>query len=714
MWFAQEGAYYQFVKSMPGEGPLGTGSFEGPAGRCLMIRATFVGANPDVLIIGEHKMDYVCNYFVGNDPSRWRTGVANYEAIVYREIYPNTNLRYYGCDGEIKYDFIVLPGGDPARIRIRYEGAERLRVSGDGELIIETKWGAVTERRPLLYQVTGAGPRAVDGSYRLLSENSFGFCVEEEYDTQRVLVIDPSLHYSTYLGGSGSDYAWGMAVDDEGCAHVSGLTYSADFPTVAALQEECAGDCDIFVSKLAPSGDALIFSTYLGGMGREENPRLTLDDLGNVYVAGRTSSPDFPVVNGYSGTLNGASDAFVAKLGPGGDAIVYASFLGGTSDEWATGIAVDVAGSAYVVGITESSNFPTASAWSGELAGGSDAYLTKFTAGGDQLVFSTYLGGSKDDAARGIGLDQLGRPCLSGETYSRDFPVVNPLYGSLDGFCDGFVARFSEAGDDLIYSTYLGGSSNDWCKSIATDADNNIYVCGDTESDDFPTANAIQPDYAGGSHIGTDLFVAKLSSSGQSLGYSTYLGGADDDFGYGMAVDADGNVYLTGGTYSVDFPTYAMAGAGHSGEVDAFVTQMAGSGDSLVFSTLLGGSLSDIGRTVAFDPSGSVYITGYTLSQDFPTMSAYQAQRLGTRDGFTAKVGPTCCRNLTGNYNGDADDVLNVLDLVYAVEWIFLEGPPPPCVDEADVNGDGIVTVEDLIFIVDLLYLSGPLPVPCH
>jgi hypothetical protein len=347
-----------------------------------------------------------------------------------------------------------------------------------------------------------------------------------------------------------------VAVDKEGHTFVTGLTASTDFPIHNPVQATEAGGLDVFVTKLDRDGDRLIYSTYLGGSGDDQARDIAIDRQGNAYISGTTDSFDFPTKNPIQSSLGGGDDAFVAKLNPQGDDIIYSTYLGGIGGEFGTGIAIDDRGQAYVTGTTTSANFPTTiEAFQSTFQGGQDAYVAKLSRDGKSLIYSTYLGGLDDDQSDGIALDRDGHAYVAGITRSPNFPTQNAFQNSLAFGDDAFVTKFDQDGDRLIYSTYLGGNAEDAADAIAVDKWGHAYVTGQTLSTNFPVKHAFQQKYAGG--IGSDAFVTKLDRDGDRLIYSTYLGGNGDDipgFSKGIAVDELGDAFVTGGTTSSNFP----------------------------------------------------------------------------------------------------------------------------------------------------------------
>jgi hypothetical protein len=599
----------------------------------LVIKAAFVGANLTPAVTGSNPMEYKCNYFLGNDPANWRTDVPNYEAIVLEEVYPGIDLTYYGNGHQMEYDFVVSPGADYSQIQIQYEGAEGLAIADDGALVATTAWGEIKELAPVVYQEIGGSRRPVASEYVVQSDRTFGFRLGKEYDRAFPVVIDPVLVYSTYLGGGSLDRSEGIAVDGSGNAYVTGETYSSDFPMQNPYQPTLHGS-DAFVTKFSTDGSNLIYSTYLGGTEADEGKDITVDAYGAAYVTGHTTSSDFPTQSPYQ-TDQGGIDVFVTKLSSTGNSLVYSTYLGGSGQDASHGIAVDGAGSAYVTGQT-SGDFPTTTAFDGAFNGGNhDAFVTKLSPSGSSLIYSTYLGGSDMDIGRGILVDGSGNAYATGNTFSTDFPTQNP-YQTNQGGGDVFLTKLSTTGNSLIYSTYLGGSRDDYSYDIAVDGSGNAYLTGFTGSTDFPTVIPFDGSLTGG----WDAFVTKLSPTGNSLIYSTYLGGSGDDYGIGIAVDGSGNAYVTGETYSSDFPTqnpYQTA----QGLEDVFVTKLSTTGNSLIYSTYLGGSGDDYSYDIALDGCGDAYVTGITNSSDFPTQNPYQIGQGGGAefgDAFVTKL----------------------------------------------------------------------------
>lgn len=899
------------------------------------------GAAGSARISGLEELSGKVNYFIGNEAESWRTNVPTYARVRYENIYPGVDLVYYGNQRQLEYDFVVAPGASVKSIRLSFDGANKVRLNRHGDLILTTKAGKLTLLRPLAYQEIDDKKRKVSSHYLLTGRGQVSFQVGS-YDKSRPLVIDPVLVYSTYLGGSDDDQGNGIAVDSLGSVYITGQTSSLDFPAANSFQPTKGGLSDAFITKLNPAGSAIVYSTFLGGTSTDIGTSIALDGAGNAYVTGQTGSNNFPLLNPLHPTLGGSLDAFVAELNPSGSALIFSTFLGGTSNDGGNSVAVDAAGSAYVTGFSFSRDFPTnnalqanragnaafktlngagnwaasdtgliastvnsltfdsgnsstiyaatdtgifksidaginwtalgsqqtatpvnkiainptdssilyaataggifksfdggsnftpinngliltfvrtiivdpvtpttlyatnfgsvvfkstnagdnwipgfingaslindlvidpntpttlyaatnggiykstnaASSWTASNSGlpfnfnaravavdktnnllyaaasnggifksangganwssvngnlpfgnvlvvaldpstpsiiylgtpfglqktidggvtwnpsgtgypnitvsslvvdpsnpstlylgtssGSDGFVAKLSSGGGVQIYSTYLGGSGSESARGIVLDASGNSYLTGSTTSDNFPTVNALQPVKGTSSDVFVTKLSSTGSALMYSTFLGGDGNEVGSAIAVDENGNAYVAGTTSSTNFPTANAFQATNAVA--FSNDAFVTKLNPAGSSLVYSTYLGGNGDDQSLSIAIDPTGSAYLTGSTSSTNFPTLGALQPAKNGFLsDAFVTKLAASGSALVYSTYLGGAGADSGRGISVDPLQSAYVVGTTGSANFPIVNALQASYGGSTDVFSAKLRP--------------------------------------------------------------------------
>jgi len=624
--------------------------------QAAVLRLRLDGANPRARVAGQDRLPGVSNYLSGRDPRRWQTGVHAYARVTYHNVLPGIDQVYYSWGGRLEYDFVLTPGADPRSIRMTVDGAGRPRLDARGGLEFQLPGGILREARPVAYQQDGRVRQAVSARYVISGQGvSVGV---GGYDRSRALTIDPALAYATYLGGSGTDDGSGIAVDSAGDAYVTGTTSSTDFPTQGPEQGSNRGVDTVFVSKLNPTGSALLYSTYLGGSGGDAGYAVAVDGAGDAYVTGSTNSTDFPVTAGApQGTKsggNGNQDAFVAELNPTGDKLLYGTYLGGSANDAGQGIAVDSADAVYVTGYTYASDFPTTTgAYATTYGGGEDAFVTKIITTSAKLAYSTYLGGSDYDVGAAIAVDGTGDAYVTGGTGSSDFPTRSALFPTnTSGDGKAFVTELNPNGSGLLYSTYLGGTAFNQGAGIAVDGAGDTYVTGYTSSTDFPTTSGAYAASAPSGASGTyDAFVAKLNAGGGALGYSTYLGGTNDDRGAAIAVDGAGDAYVTGSTASTDFPTTTGAGATTygGGAADAFLTTLNAAGSALTYSTYLGGAGEDYGYAVAVDCAGSAYVTGQTSSANrIATTGAYSTTYGGgTSDAFVAKIGqasaPTTC-----------------------------------------------------------------------
>jgi hypothetical protein len=679
-----------------------SGMEAGSGAASAVLRVKLAGANPAARIEGLDERPGRSNYFIGNDPAKWRTDVPQYAKVRYRDVYPGVDLVYYGNQQHVEHDFIVAPGADPSRIRFSVNGADRMKLSAAGELVLHTTGGDVRLRKPTIYQHDSAGRKEVAGGYTVTVDNQVAFALAP-YDVTQPLVIDPVLEYATYVGGSSYDTAQSIAVDAEGSAYITGFTASLDFPTQDPLQSQKAGPPppspnpepprnnwdDIFVAELTPDGSALVYSTYLGGSDEDRGYTIGVDRAGNAYVAGRSWSTDFPVQNALQPTKvagPNAANAVVLGLNAQGNALIYSTYLGGSGSlaDFAYSIAVEADGNAYVAGFTNSPDFPQngLQAFIGGMQ--TDLFVVKLPPDGSRLVYSARLGGSGNEIFPAIAVDRAGNAYVAGPTDSKDFPTTNGAfqvtYGG--GLHDAYVSKLNARGDALVFSTYLGGMGDDGpgaggialtpgCgvspgqeTDFATGEESSapcfVYVTGMTNSPNFPTTRgAFQTGLAGD----YDAFVAKLSPDGSGLVYSTYLGGIGTDAGDGIGVDGAGNAYVAGETTSAtDFPTTNDAlQRSSAGLRDVTISILTADGSALVYSTYLGGNAADrpnvlalhgaacrraaddeseaVGDRLAQGNLCDIYVAGGTASQNFPTTAnAFQpTYGGGLRDGFVVK-----------------------------------------------------------------------------
>jgi hypothetical protein len=609
------------------------------------------------------------NYLVGSDPSQWHTNIPNFGRVEYKNIYPGVNLVYYGNQGQLEYDFVVASGSDPNVIKLSIQGAQSITLDAQGNLVLHTAGSDVTEQAPVVYQDIGGVRQSVAGKF-VLAGNTVGFQVGA-YDPTRPLVIDPTLSYSSYIGGNKS-YMSAIAVDSAGDAYLTGTS-----------------NYEPFVAKLNTAGSALIYQTFLGGSGNgvAQGYGIAVDTAGDAYVTGNPGA-NFPTTaNAYSQT---ASKGFVTVLDPTGANLIYSTYLPavyqwyqGTAGVYSGGIAIDSSGNAYVTAAAVAGFPTTAGAYQSALAAGatSNAFLAEINpnlSGSASLVYGSYLGGGGTDAGTGVAVDASGNAYVTGYTNSSNFPTTTGAFQTtLGGGYDAFVAKFNPAlsgSGSLVYSTYLGGSGDEAFPTevlrygtgaraitfptrgpaIAVDSSGDAYVAGRTRSTNFPTTSGAYEPSVGSLSNGSDTFVTKLNPTGSGLVYSTYLGPSSpgtESFAVGdnttatsIVVDASGNAYVTGLTRSTAFPvtsnaiqstlTGTLVNIGTAKKpnwiveyslAEAFVTTLNATGSSLLFSTYLGGQYDDFGLGLALDSAGNTYVAGVASSTDFPTTAgSYQ------------------------------------------------------------------------------------------
>ncbi len=586
------------------------------------LSATLLGAGP-ASAQTEAPLPGVVNYLVGN-ASSWRTGIPTYARVRYRNIYPGIDVVYYGRDGILEYDFVLAPGADPRQIGVRFDGARRLSLDAAGDLLLTTATGEIRQHRPELYQETNGVRRAIPGRY-ILRGQTIRFEVGP-YDRTLPLVIDPTLTWASYFGGSTTDQILAVTTDSSGNIYATGSTLST------------RGDYDAFVTKMNSSGTTASLTTLIGGtLGDDEGHGIAVDSAGNIYLTGVTDADDFPIVVLPTSLAGLGYDAFVAKIDPTGKTYLYAGYIGGATDDIAFALALDPNNNLWIAGATNSTNFPLSRTGAQRtLAGGIDGFISEFDPNG-ALLYSSYLGGSGDDYIFGIGLDAAGNVYTAGSTASTDFPGPSSgLQTSNAGGVDAWVARMSPGGA-LAWSTYLGGSGDDEASALAVDASGTTYITGDTASSNFPTANAFQTAFGGGPR---DIIATKISPDGKTLLYSSYLGGSGDEIGNAIGIDFNGNAYIGGSTNSTNFPSNFGFQTANKGGVDGTISGISADGKTLQFSSYIGGATDDFVEAVTVSCTTGLVIGGSTSSTAFPTTAGVFQPKFGggSADGFLAQI----------------------------------------------------------------------------
>jgi len=648
----------------------GEAAFEFPHTRLQLgsrVRAIFAGARTDVPAQVEPLAGRV-NYFIGDDPKQWRTDVPTASKVRFDNVYPGIDVVYYGQGGKLEHDFVVAAGADPSQIRMRFDGADDVTIDSHGDIAIRTQGRTLLWSKPVLYQKAGKTRQRVEGRFDRKPDGTIGFEIGV-YDLERPLVIDPVVSFATFVGRAGSEFAARIATDAQGNVYTVGGTSDVQFPVTPGSPSGVLASAslgDVTVTKVSADGKTLMYSTHLGGVATDLGFGIALDAAGNIYITGGTASSDYPVTSNAfqprrasGGDPNSAADCFVTKLNPAGNALVYSTYLSGNDQDVCTGIGVDGAGNAYVTGATLSRDFPTLNAFQQNMRGSGDAFVTKLSADGSKLLYSTYMGGSGSELSLGIAVDSTGNVYLAGATTSNDFPVTQGAFQTRFGGSGGQPKRFFTSGDGFVmklgpdgsqvYSTYLGGTRDDIAIGIAVDPSGAASVVGSTLSTDFPLLKPFQATFKGSggddNYIAGDAFVAKLNPQGSALVYSSYLGGAKDDRAMGIAVDSAGNAHVSGNTLSPDFPvtpdatqkTYAgelQQNLFHTG--DAFFAQIDTNG-LLTYANYVGGKYTDWSAGVALDRNGGAVMAGGTNSTDFPTTAGVTQKGFG---GVDIRFGP--------------------------------------------------------------------------
>ncbi len=604
------------------------------------------------------------HYLMGSNPAGWTTDVATYSRVRYAGIYPGIDLTYYGNQRQLEYDFLIQPGSRPETVEMQFDGVRGIGIDDEGGLVLRTAAGDIRQPRPVVYQEDGGRRIPVKGEYELRGGHRAGFRIGV-YDRTKPLTIDPVIVYSTYFGGTKTgalvgDQAKAIAVDSAGSVYVTGVTFSTDLLNVNAAQTTQHGGTDAFVFKLDPTGTVLLYATYFGGLGNDEGHGIAIDGAGNAYITGYTSSDNLPTTpNAAQRSRAGNEDAYLLKLNPAGNTMLYSTFLGGSGDDRGYGVALDTKGGIYIAGSTGSGNFTVASPFQASNAGGlGDVFITKFGPTGT-IQYSTYAGGRGNDQPYGIAVDVAGAAYVVGLTTSGcppvdpaakntipcdanagPFPHVRAFQADFGGGSDdAFLLKLSPAGNSLEYSTFLGGLGSENATRVAVNADGMACVTGYTSTDvtapvAFPLVNQLQPALGGG----FDAFITCFAPDGQSLVLSTYYGGESNDSGAGIAFDAAGNLYVAGYTESFLLPAVNSVQASYGGSRDGFLLRLNPGVPNVLFASYFGGAGIDAITGLAVDSSSNVYVTGLTASTNFPLKNALQPQNNGGFDSFVAKV----------------------------------------------------------------------------
>ncbi len=737
LWVTKTGMQYQLTRSVGDIDDQRLVNTDAPTSKLpqfeqLIVATTLRGSNPTPYATAQGLLEGTSNYFLGNDPNKWVTDVPSYSSVVLYNVYPGTDLYYYGANGRIEYDFSLAPGADPSLIQIAYEGVKSLAVAATGDLLIETEWSTITQHKPVVYQEQNGIRIPLDAKYAVTEPNVVTFDLPDTYNPALALVIDPQISYGTYIGHSGTDVGWDIAVDDCNNAYVVGYTNSSSFPTSGgAYQTGIGGSYDVLVAKFntRDSGSGTrVFATFLGGDSSDVGYGIALDDDGDIYITGDTRSDDYPTTVGAYDTDRGdfansqRPDAFVTKLDNTGTDLFYSTFIGGAGADYAYGIDVDTNEYAYILGETyigaATDSFPYVKGFETNTAASLatwEVFLTKLNDDGSDVLYSTMYGGSNGEfPGYGIAVDDDEIAYIEGQSASSDLDMVDSYEDTYDAEWDAFVAVFDTKDSftaSLIYSTFIGGDSNDVALSLTIDDNGFIYVTGSTSSPNFPVVNAYQGSKSGVS----DAFLAKIDPTQGASGllYSTHIGGPGQEVIYDITLDSLDQPLIAGRIDSTGWPSVnAIDGSYNGGGRDIVIAHFE-DGNTILFSSYLGDTAYDAAYGIAIDQGQSIYLaaksTGANLFSSGAILS-YDKSINGDSDAVVIKIAPGNNGCQPGDVNNDG--VVDRNDIIYLQAYLFSGGPAPDStsgrVSHSCAAG---VTTADLSVLVQ--YVTSCTPFSC-
>ncbi len=620
------------------------------------------------------------NYLKGSR-SDWVPDVPLFEEVMMEEVSTGISARLYYDNGSFRYDLIAKPGTDLNTLNMSFMGADRVDITSNGDLTMQTSLGPVTQGELFAYQIEDGKKQRVKCNFSITPDGEVTFNVGS-YNPNKELIIDP-LVFSTFIGGAGDDTAYDIKIDNDGNTYITGRTIDAatDYPaTTGAYDEIHNGSDDVFVTKLSADGSSLIYSTFIGGSSDDVAYKIALNDAGNAFITGYTqdAATDYPTTAGtYDETHNGDDDVFVTKLSADGSSLVYSTLIGGSGTDQGFGIDTDANGNAYISGITydAATDYPTtAGAYDETHNGSSDLFVTKLSADGSTLAYSTFVGSDGTEGSWSkIAVDDDGNAYVNGETwfFSTDFPTTPGAYDeTFNGGTDVFVVKLSSDGSSLIYSTLIGGTGTEGSRDIAINSAGNAYIIGTTSTSagDYPTTPGAYDQTFNG---GVDIYVTKLSTDGSSLAYSTLVGGSDNEYGWAIDVDSEGKAYFTGGTYGNDYPTTILAyDNSFNGVRDLILSVLTADGSALHYSTLIGSSDTEYSYGIDVQRNNA-YVCGYAKNAaiPFPTTSdVYDESHNGQRDVIVFELSiPTSIPTLPEW----AAIIFGIMMLTFGSLWIF-------------------------------------------
>jgi len=607
----------------------------------LFIRGNQEGLKK-IKINGEVQSITKVNYFIGNNPEKWKSNVPTYQSLHMGEVWPGVQVKLKAHGNNVEKLFYIAPNADPATIRIQLAGIDDIVLNELGELLINTTEGNLSFSRPIAFQYINGIKHLVHVDYNI-DYNAYGFIVNN-YDPAYELVIDP-LIASTFIGGSHWDFVSDLFIDNTGNIFITGYTYSPDFPVTGLPY---SGNSDIFVSIFNNDLDNLIASTFLGGSNDDGGYSMTVGSGGNLFITGETLSADFPTTSGcYDDSYNGGQDAFISKLSNDLSTLISSTYIGGSANDISYSISLGLLGKVFITGETMSSYFPTIlGSYNTSSNGLKDAFISKFSNDLTSLEASTYVGGSGVDHSYSVKLDIFGNVFIGGTTESYNFPAtVGSISISLNGPNDIFIAKLDNGLGSVIAATYVGGTQFESISEIKLGGQQNVILIGYSESSDYPTTPGCYSQVFNG---GKDVVISKISNDLTTLLGSTFLGGSNIEFGESIEFDSNGNIYITGTTGSADFPTTPNSYCPSGGGVDGYISKLSPNFDILLASTYIGGIDEDYSVAIDLDPNGDLIITGTTGSSDYPTTTnAYDETFNAGWDVFISKL-DTCLSGPAG------------------------------------------------------------------
>ncbi|MBN2023183.1 MAG: SBBP repeat-containing protein [Pirellulales bacterium] len=671
----------------------GTVPFEEPqetVTRSIRLAVTFDGAAA-VEPLGTDPAETVMNYFLGEE-SNWREAVASFETVTYPGLYEGIDLVTFGQRRSLKYEFHVAPGADHRQIEISYAGAGALWLDEEGQLHVPTEFGDLVDDAPYIYQMIDGEQVEVAGCFELVDADTYTFAITGTFDPEVELVVDPNVEWGTYLGGSAMDNSWGVATDSSDDVYVCGSTKSIDWGISDGWDASLGGSSDGFVVKFSSSTGDHLWSTYLGGSNAETAWDVATDTSGNVYVCGSTESSDWNISGGWDTSLGGASDGFVVRLSGSTGTHVWSTYLGGSSAESAWGVATNSSGDVYVCGQTYSSDWGFSGGWDTLHSVYDDGFLVKLSGSEGAHLWSTYLGGDNHDEASAVATDGENNVYVCGTTYSTSWAVAGGWDTSYAGSSDGFVVKLSDSTGAHLWSTYLGGASGEWARSVCTDIQNDVFVCGSSCSAGWGIAGGWDTTAGDPQGWSDDGFVIKLSGLTGAHLWSTYLGGTSSEIAWGIATDDGGNVFACGETNSTGWGIAGGWATSFAGSGDGFVVKLSGSTGAHLWSTYLGGSNTDRASYIATDGAGNLFICGLTYSPDAGMSGGWASTYGGIADGFLIKANDSPALPGDANRSGtvDAADAA-----ILAAHWC-MSGMSWA---DGDFNNDGLVDDLDLAIL---------------